>query len=204
MSWDEYPGWFRRRRRWPFFFGDWYFGDIEEMMKDVERMMEDMLKGLTDRIPESLVRERKLPDGSTFKEMGPFVWGWSMTMGPDRKPVIREFGNLKPSTWARPWESPFDLSEEREPLVDVLEGHEDIRVIAELPGVEKQDIRLYATGRTLTISVDTKERKYHKELELPAEVDPKNAKSSYRNGVLEVTLRRVEEKKTEGEQIKIE
>ncbi|MGQ9460988.1 MAG: archaeal heat shock protein Hsp20 [Candidatus Bathyarchaeaceae archaeon] len=204
MSWDEYPRWFRRRRRWPSFFGDWYFRDIEEMMKDVERMMEDMLKEFIDRIPESLVRERKLPDGSTFKEMGPFVWGWSMTMGPDRKPVIREFGNLKPSTWARPWEPPFDLREEREPLVDVLEGHEDIRVIAELPGVEKQDIRLYATGRTLTISVDTKERKYHKELELPAEVDPKNAKSSYRNGVLEVTLRRVEEKKTEGEQIKIE
>lgn len=204
MSWDEYPSWFRRRRRWPSFFGDWYFRDIEEMMKDVERMMEDMFKEFTDRIPESLVRERKLPDGSTFKEMGPFVWGWSMTMSPDRRPVIREFGNLKPSTWARPWEPPFDLKEEREPLVDVLEGHEDIRVIAELPGVEKQDIRLYATGRTLTISVDTKERKYHKELELPAEVDPKSARSSYKNGILEVTLRRVEEKKLRGERIKIE
>jgi HSP20 family protein len=203
MPWDEYPSWFRRKRRWPFFLSDWY-EDLDETIREMERMMEDLFKEFTDRVPESLVRERKLPDGNTFKEMGPFVWGWSITMGPDGKPVIREFGNLKPSAWARPWEPPFDLREEREPLVDVLEDPEDIRVIAELPGVEKQDIKLYATERTLTISVDTKERKYHKELELPAEVDPKNAKSSYRNGILEVTLKRVGGKKPEGEQIKIE
>ncbi|MFQ6077039.1 MAG: Hsp20 family protein, partial [Candidatus Bathyarchaeia archaeon] len=59
---------------------------------------------------------------------------------------------------------------------------------AELPGVEKDDIELHATERGLTISVDTESRKYYKELKLPAEVEPSSAKSSYRNGVLEVTL----------------
>ena len=179
----------RRRRRFPFF--------IEEMMRDMERMMEEMLEEseeFTRRVPKDLARERR----------GPFVHGFSISFGPSGKPVIREFGNLKPSARARPWGAPFDLREEREPLVDVLEGNEDIRVIAELPGVEKQDIRLHATERTLTISVDAKERKYHKELELPAEVDPKSARSSYKNGVLEVTLRRVEEEKPRGEQIKID
>jgi HSP20 family protein len=203
MSWDEYPSWFRRRRRRFPFFSDWYFRDIEEMMKDMERMMEGMLREFTNQVPKSLTRERKLPDGSTFREMGPFVWGWSITMGSDGKPVIREFGNLRPSTRARPWEPPFNLREEREPLVDVLEGDREIRVVAELPGVEKEDIKLHATERTLTISVDTAKRKYHKELELPDKVDPSSARSSYKNGVLEVELKKVGEK-PKGVRIKID
>lgn len=202
MPWDDYPRWFRRRSRWPFFFSDWYKG-VDEIMREMERMMEDVFKEFTDRIPESMVRERKLPDGSTFREMGPFIWGWSMTMGPDRQPKIREFGNLKPSTWVRPWEPPFNLKEEREPLVDVMEDERRIRVVAELPGVEKEDIKLHATERTLVISVDTKERKYYKELELPGKADPPSAKSSYKNGVLEVELKKMEEKPT-GVRIKIE
>lgn len=203
LSWDEYPRWFRRRPKWSSFFGDWYFMDIEKMMRDMERMMEEMLREFTNRIPESLIRERKLPDGSTFREMGPFVWGWSMTLGPNRKPVIREFGNIKPSSRTRPWEPPFDLREEREPLVDILESEGEIRVVAELPGVEKQDIKLHATEKTLTISVDTEERKYRKKLELPSKVDPSSAKSSYKNGVLEIALKKVEEK-PKGVRIKIE
>jgi len=51
--------------------------------------------------------------------------------------------------------------------------------------------------------VDTPQRKYYKELELPAEVDPKTAKSIYRNGVLEVTLAKIKEK-PKGEPIKVE
>ncbi|MFQ6064849.1 MAG: archaeal heat shock protein Hsp20 [Candidatus Bathyarchaeia archaeon] len=202
MSWDEYPSWFRRRCRWPYFFSDW-FKDVDEITVEIERMMEDMFKKFTDRIPESMVRRQKLSGGNTVRQSGPFIWGWSLTMGPDRKPVVREFGNLKPSTWARPWEPPFNLKEERAPLVDILEGEEKIRVVAELPGVEKENIKLRATGRTLIISVDAKERKYYKELELPGKVNPSSAKSSYKNGVLEVEFKRVEER-PRGVRIEIE
>jgi len=194
MSWDKYSRWSRRRRPWFPLWDEWYFEDIEEIMRDMEKMIGDMLKEFTERIPKSLIRERKLSEGGTFREIGPFVWGWSMTMGSDGKPVVREFGNLKRSFKLRPWEPPFDLKEEREPLVDVLEENKEIRVIAELPGVEKEAIKLHATEGVLTITVDTKERKYYKELELPSKVDPSTAKSSYKNGVLEVTLKKLEEK----------
>ena len=183
MSWDEYPSWFRRRRKRFPSFDDWYFGDIEEMMRDMDRMVEEMFREITERVPKGLVRERKLPNGSTFRQMGPFVWGWSVTMGPGKKPVTREFGNLKPSYGARPWEPPFALREKREPLVDVVGGDREITVIAELPGVDKQDININATERTLNISVDTEERKYHKELKLPDEVDPASTRASYKTGV---------------------
>ena len=86
----------------------------------------------------------------------------------------------------------------------MVETDSEVKVLAELPGVEKDEIKLHLTQNTLTIDVDSEERKYHKELELPAEADLKSAKSAYRNGVLEVTLRKIEKKKPTGVPINIE
>ena len=158
-------------------------------------------------IPEDLKRERKLPDGSTVPEWGPFVYGYSMTIGPDGKPKIREFGNVKPSNEPEGCglnQPCIDVKQEREPLVDIVDIDAEIKVIVELPGVAKEDIKLSGTEDTLTISVDNHQRKYYKEIEIPAKIDPKKAKSSYKNGVLEVTLPKVAEKKPSGEQIKID
>jgi len=207
LSWDErWPDWFRRRRR-PFL-GSWFFRDIDEMFREIEEFMEREFRELSKRVPKDLVRERRRPDGSVIREWGPFVYGYSMTIGPDGKPKIREFGNIKPGVrpgrlgFGRP---SFDIREEREPLVDVIVTDGEVKVIAELPGVEKEDINLHGTEDTLTISVDTAERKYYREVDLPVKVDPKKAKSSYKNGVLEVTLpAKKEEEKPKGEPITIE
>ena len=202
------PEWFRKRKKRNPFFGNWFFGDIEEMIKEMEEMMEREFSQFKTRIPEELKRERKLPDGSTIPEWGPFVYGYSMTIGPDGKPKIREFGNVKPSS---DFESCgvtqpcLDVKEEREPLVDIISVDGEIKVIVELPGVEKEDVKLHGTEDKLTISVDTPERKYFKEIEMPTKIEPKKAKTSYKNGVLEVTVPKIEEKKKSGgEQIKIE
>lgn len=208
MAWEYFPEWFKRRMRRSPFFRSWFFGDVEEMMRDIEKMMEREFKEFTTRLPKDYVRERKLPDGTTVREWGPFVYGYSMTIGPDGKPKIREFGNVKPTLKpeafgiARPR---LDVREEREPLVDVISTDGEVKVIAELPGVEKGDIKLRGTENTLTLSVDTPQRKYFKDVELPAKVKIKEAKTTYKNGVLEVTLPKIEEeKKPKGEPIKIE
>lgn len=207
MADEDWPEWLRRRMRRSS--RDWMFGDVDEIMREMEEMMQKEFKEFTTRLPKDLTRERRLPDGSTVKEWGPFVYGYSMTIGPDGKPQIREFGNVKPSL--KP-ETPFgprrpslDVKEEREPLVDVISTNNEVKVVAELPGVEKDDIKLYSTERTLSISVDTAQRKYFKEVDLSTEVNPKTAKSVYKNGVLEVTLTKAkEEKKPKGEPIKID
>ena len=80
------------------------------------------------------------------------------------------------------------ISGTREPLVDVVEGEKDVRVIAELPGARKQDVELTADGRRLSISAETPSRKYRKELELPVAVKAGSARSTFNNGILEVTL----------------
>ncbi len=208
MSWEYFPEWFRKRMRRSPFFKSWFFGDIDEMIKDMEEMMDKEFKEFSTRIPKDLVRERKLPDGSTVREWGPFVYGYSMTVGPDGKPKIREFGNVKPSLRPEPFgiAKPYlNVKEEREPLVDVMSTDGEVKVIAELPGVEKKDIKLHGTENTLTISVETPERKYFKEVQTPAPINPKAAKTTYKNGVLEVTVPKIKEKKKpKGEPMKIE
>ncbi len=72
--------------------------------------------------------------------------------------------------------------------MDVIDEDENIKVVAELPGVNKEDIKLYVKERSLTIDVDTPERRYYKELDFPVEVDESSATSTYKNGVLETIL----------------
>ncbi len=200
MSWDEETDrWMRRWRRMPFF-GRGAF-------EDLDRMFDDLFKEMLDNVPQDLYRERRLPGGGTVREIGPFVYGYSMTLGPDGKPVIREFGNVKPSTKASPlgYRRPsLEVREERDPLVDVIPEDGKIRVVAEVPGVERSDIKLNCSETTLTIAVDAAERKYYKEIDLPAAVDPTSTKATYKNGVLEIILTQVTEKKPKGESIKID
>jgi HSP20 family protein len=194
---DDFAEWFKRRRS-PFF-KNWEFEDIDKMFHEMERMMEEEFKSFTSRVPKDYVRERKLPDGSTTREFGPFVYGYSMKIGPDGKPEINQFGNLKPSRRGP------EVKEEREPLVDIVETNGEVHVVAELPGVDKKDIELHGTEETLTISVDIPQRRYFKEVKLPAKVRVTEAKTGYKNGVLEVTFPKIaEEKKQKGESIKID
>ena len=197
---DWWSRWFGTRRR-PFVFGSG-FGDIDELFKEMDELMKREFGELSKRAPRELVQERTLPDGTKVKRWGPFVYGYSVTVGPEGTPQIREFGNIKPET--RMGRPQVDIKEQREPLVDVMETDNEVKVIAELPGVEKNDIKLHGTDSTFTISVDTPQRKYYKEVPTPAKIDPKKAKSSYKNGVLEVTVPRAKEEKPEGEPIEIE
>jgi HSP20 family protein len=195
---DDYPEWFRKRRS-PFF-RSLGFDDVDKLFEDMEKKMEEDFEEFTSRIPKDYVRERKLPDGSTTREWGPFVYGYSVKIGPDGKPEIREFGNVKPTPRGLP-----QVQEEREPLVDIVETTGEIHVVAELPGVDKKDVRLSGTVDSLTIEVDSPQRKYYKEVKLPAKVKVKEAKTGYKNGVLEVTFPKLkDESHQKGEPIHLD
>jgi len=153
--------WWRKRKKHPWFDAFDEFDRLEEMMR---RTFE------------------KPPERTKFRR--PHIYGFSMSVGPDGKPVIREFGNIQAGWSPR-------IREERESLVDVMEEDKDVVIVAELPGVEKDDIKLHAAEDYLTISVDAPERGYHKELTLPARVNPQSARTSYKNGVLEVRLKKL-------------
>ena len=190
------PDWFTKRRKRVS--RDPFFGDIDRMFHEMEKMMEEQFKSFTQKIPKDSVKEHKLQDGSIVKEWGPFVYGYSMKIGPDGKPEVRQFGNIKKSL-----KGP-EIKKEREPLVDVMETDGEVHVVVELPGVEKSDIKLHGTEDSITISVNTTRSKYYKEVQLQTKVKVKEAKSSYKNGVLEVVLPKIEPSKTpEGQPIDI-
>jgi len=198
---ENFPDWFRPRRgrRSPFGWMDRWFSDFDEMF---EHMFQDMARGM----PKESMTEKKLPDGSTVRQFGPFVYGYSMSMGPDGKPIVQEFGNVKPSRkpgafgMQQPALEPTDA---REPLVDVINEAEQVRVLAELPGVEKSDIKTHISEDTLTIKVEAPARKYYKEVQLPSNVDPDSSKASYNNGVLEIAIRKTRPR-PRGREIKID
>ena len=66
----------------------------------------------------------------------PIFYGYTMTTGPDGKPVVNEYGNVKPNT--------LPTQEKREPLIDTLvdEKEKTLKVVAEMPGVEKSDVNV--------------------------------------------------------------
>jgi len=112
------------------------------------------------------------------------VYGFSVKMGLGGKPVIEQFGNIKAT------EKGAVVAEVREPIVDVFDEGEKLVVIAELPGVAEKDIHLEVKDDILDLSAEAKDRKYSKEVLLPSPVDAGSMESSYKNGILEIKLRK--------------
>ena len=78
----------------------------------------------------------------------------------------------------------------REQPPDIFDEENHIKIIAEIPGVDGDDINLNLQGDNLMISVDTLNRKYHQQLKLPCEPKGKPEKF-YRSGILEVKIKKV-------------
>ncbi|MEM0493342.1 MAG: archaeal heat shock protein Hsp20 [Candidatus Thermoplasmatota archaeon] len=172
----------RRRRKKPFDFFD-IDDDIDYIFKEMETIFNRLFKNL---------------DYNWIKPGTSFIHGYQIHIGPDGKPHITEFGNktLKKS------DGENILSDEREPLTEVIEGDEEVTVTIELPGVNKEDIDLRVTNRSLEIKVDTNQRKYHKKLDFNCDIIPNTTKATYKNGILDVTVKRKE--KSEGHRVTIE
>jgi len=137
---------------------------------------------------------RKLERGEG--ELKPIIRGFSIRIGPDGKPEIKEFGT-KPEAIIK------EGVEERKPLIDVIETDDEVQVIAEMPGVNKEDIDLNATEKSLEIKAEGENRRYYEKVELPCEVISDSAKARYNNGVLEVVFKK-KKRGEKGKKIKIE
>ncbi len=155
---------------------------------DADRFFDEYMTGIEDMMADFF--EGAMNSGGQTKG---FVYGFHMTTEPDGKPVIEEFGNAagrenKPEAKI-PEVKGAELTE-REPLTDVIDFGNEIKILAELPGVEMEDIDIKTEKDAITIKVDTEKRKYAKNIKLPGAVNPESSKASYRNGMLEVTLKR--------------
>lgn len=101
-------------------------------------------------------------------------------------------------------------AEYRQPFIDVIETDNEVIATAEMPGLEKEDIKINISEDRLEISAETKKEekieekgyvyrerragKYYRSIPLPSPVDPDKATATYKNGVLEVKMPKTEVK----------
>jgi HSP20 family protein len=81
---------------------------------------------------------------------GPYYYGYTMTVGPDGKPIVKEYGNAKPGL--------VSASNTREPIVDSIVDEKEklVKLVAEMPGVEKSDVKILVEGKSVNISAERK------------------------------------------------
>lgn len=130
----------------------------------------------------------------------------------------RLFEGAFPSRWMSPfrmqwpnWAETALPFEGRMPRVDVVDREHEVLVRAEIPGVDKQNLDISATGNTVTLrgttSHEAKEERedyyrseiargtFSRTVALPAEVDDSKARATFKDGILELTLPKSERSK---------
>ena len=118
-----------------------------------------------------------------------------------KAPQTFRFKNSRVKRHARPclYRAPKIYRErkwtEPEPLIDVLEEKDEVIVVAEFAGFNRENLRIRVKNQRLTLSAEASDRKYHKSLNLPTGVIPNSIRTAYKNGVLEIRLKKAIEEK---------
>ena len=129
-------------------------------------------------------------------QSGPIYFGYTVTVGPDGKPVIQEYGNVKPDVLPTADScgcanhSQESIAEKREPLIDTLvdDKEQTLKIVAEMPGVEKTDVSVVVDEGIIHIDAEHGEKKYHVNVPIHHKVESDSPKATYKNGILELTF----------------
>lgn len=108
---------------------------------------------------------------------------------------FREFERMIEDMFEVPGSIRFESAAEAgtQTHIDVYEENGSLRVVSDLPGVEKADIEVTCDGRVVSIVANGERRSYNEQVRLPRRVDESSASASYNNGVLEVRFDTVRE-----------
>jgi HSP20 family protein len=112
------------------------------------------------------------------------VYGFTINTAGGGSPKVETFGNIKKTP-----EGPR-VDEEREPITDVFNEKDEVIVIAEMPGIDENEIEIGLKDDILEISAAGKNRTYRKEILLPVSVLKKNLRHKFTNGILEIRIKK--------------
>jgi len=187
---------------------DMFFTQMRKMFRDVPFFNDDVW---------NLYESGEVPNGQ------PIVWGYQYTVGPDGVPHYSTYSNVAKlqkqlnATFGHQLSAPSsdqvlpdrpiptDKDGYRTPQTDVVEDEGNLRVIVELPGVDKKNIEVSAKETFLTVTTNHDTYKYKVELPLKVTTIPKKIKASFKNGILELKLPIVKtDKQDKGDQVTVE
>ena len=143
--------------------------DFRDVLDELDRYLEDFEDDLQKAVRKGM--------DSAFSQSNPFIAGFSFRMNESGKPTMQFFGS-------NPLRSNGFVSPITEQIVD--EKAKTLRVVIDLPGVAKPDIKIDAAHDGIVVTAENETRKYRAEFGFKVEVEPESAKADYKNGVLEI------------------
>jgi HSP20 family protein len=163
------------------------FEELDREFSDAEQMLSRMFRTVREPNP-------------TFERF-PYYYGYQITIGPDGRPRIREFGNARPASKGLMQQSAI-----REPLVDTSFDEKDnlITITAEMPGITKQDVKVELAEGLVTIHAEKGDKKYHTEVPVDEQLDADSAKATYTNGILELKIKSKKMPRPKAKEIKVD
>jgi HSP20 family protein len=145
--------------------------DLRDMLDEIDRYFEKFETEVQGAVRDAFAMAKP--------PTKPFVAGFSFKMGPEGRPSIQIFGD-SPARGGG-YRSPMT-----EQVVDAKEGL--VRLVLDMPGVEKEDIRVDASDNRAIVTAERGQRKYRAEIDLKTGVVPDSGKAEYRNGLLEISF----------------
>jgi HSP20 family protein len=183
------------------------FKEFNSIQEEIGRLLNHFYN-IPPNVQKAIIKEYISPDGNNVREIRPIIFGYSMTIGPDGKLYVRGFRNAKSLAKGIATERTASIQtrekvelenangnlsltplNKRDSLVDITSTDNEVKVILEILGVNKEDIKINSfDGAVEVIANNNHQRKYHKTIELPKDADIKTARSTYNNGILEMTF----------------
>jgi len=118
------------------------------------------------------------------------IYGFSIRTGIGNLPRVQTFGNIRPVKKER-GKKEVEVVETREPIVDVFDEKDHVLIVVELPGVSQNSIKLNLKGDILMLEAEDAKIKYSKEVLLPARVNFESQQEKFKNGVLEIKIKKI-------------
>lgn len=163
---------------------------LPPLHRGIEVGVGGILKGLGDLVEklgelaeagESLSQTGEI-HGSGREVKGMYGFTIKVGLGGDDKPRVEPFGNIRKD--ARSGHTV--VQEVREPVVDLFEETDHVLIVAEMPGVGAEDVKIELNDDLLTITAESGDKRYRKELLLPGEFKREKMRITSNNGVLEI------------------
>lgn len=145
--------------------------DLRDVLDELDDYFESLQKQIDEAVKSSIM--------GAEKSIKPFVAGFSFNLGPEGKPSVQLFGD-----------SPVRRDGARSPINEqvVDEKNGTLRLLLEMPGVEKSDINVETTEDTALVTAENGGRSYRAEIELKSPVKPDSGTAEYKNGILEISF----------------
>ncbi|MCD6478745.1 MAG: Hsp20/alpha crystallin family protein [Candidatus Diapherotrites archaeon] len=143
--------------------------------EDLERLMADALNQFFCGMPylNEIIRSR------------PFTLGFAMRFGADERTRVRMYARSRKKRRHKHRRA-------IEALVDVVHYEDSVLVTAFIPGCAEKDIDIRVTSHGVVIRGASPNVRFYKEIPIRARIVPESAKKSFKNGVLEVTIKKAD------------